>query len=228
MKKVFISRHLDDGSIFYKTLVANGFAVHGESLLTFNPVPFAHPPSFDWVFFSSKTAVRFFLDNEQCPSLEGVKLAAIGEGTAKALIERGHQPHFIGDGDPAPTAAWFLEVAKGSRILFPRAKESRQSIQRLLGDAISAVDLIVYENFPRSDVDLPDFDALVFTSPMNALAYFSSKTWRGEVVVAIGETTATALHQIGIQQVHVAVAATEAALATLVLKLPVFQMAKGK
>jgi uroporphyrinogen-III synthase len=228
MKKVFISRHLDDGSIFYKTLKANGFAVHGESLLTFNPVPFASPQSFDWVFFYSKTAVRFFLDNGQCPNLEGKKLAAIGEGTANALIERGHHPHFIGDGEPVTAAARFLEVAKGRRILFPRAKESRQSIQRLLGDAIFAVDLVVYENTPRTDFTLSDYQILVFTSPMNALAYFSIKTWKGEAVVAIGNTTASALHQIGIEQVHVATAATEEALATLVLELAVFQNKKGK
>ena len=219
MKKVFISRDIFEDSIFRKMLTANGFEVHGESLVDFSPVPIAQLPPADWLFFYSKTGVRYFFQQISPEKITGVKLAAIGPGTAEALENEARLPDFTGDGDPESTAAFFLQTAKGRRVLCPRARESRQSIQKLLEPYLTALDLVVYENSPRQDFDLPYFDVLVFTSPMNAQAYFSKKRWReNQKVVAIGKTTAKALAELGIERVSLAENPSEESLAAEVLK----------
>ncbi len=219
MKKVFISRDLSDDSIFRKILMASNFGVHGESLVDFSPVPISQLPPAAWLFFYSKTGVRYFFQQISPEKITGVKLAAIGPGTAAALEEAIRPPDFTGDGDPESTAALFLETARGQRVLFPRAKESRQSIQKILEPHLTALDLVVYENSPRRDFTLPDFDVLVFTSPLNAQAYFSKKRWEEtQKVVAIGKTTAKALAKLGVERVIVAENPSEESLAAEVLK----------
>lgn len=218
MKKIFITRELDANSVFYKTLTVNGFEVIGCSLVAFSPVPFGVLPTADWVFFYSKNAIRFFLAGLQNLTLEPYKIAALGEGTASALGEA-IVPDFIGNGDPAQVATEFFKVAGGKRVLFPRASDSRQSIQQILGNRIEAVDLVVYENIAKQDFHIPDCQALVFTSPLNVKAYFSKCKLKNELVIAIGDTTAEALRQLNVPKISIAEKPTEKAMAELVIKL---------
>lgn len=220
MKKVFISRDLQEDSVFRKALTASGFGVHGESLVSFSPVPVGDLPEADWLFFYSKTGVQYFFQQIAPENVAGIQLAAIGPGTAAAIENAYRPPDFTGNGDPAGTAAAFLKTAKGRRVLFPRAKESRQSIQKLLEIHLTVLDLVVYENTPRPDFSLPGFDVLVFTSPMNAQAYFSKKRWQeNQKVVAIGSTTAEALEKLGIREVVLSENPSERGLAAAVLKI---------
>lgn len=217
MKKIFISRQLDKESVFHKTLTTNGLVVHGESLVSLRAVPFGNPPPADWAFFYSQNAARFFVENVSPEVLLKLKLAALGPGTAAALTALGHPPQFVGDGDPDRTARYFMGAAKGQKVLFPRANDSRKSVQSFFGEECTVLDLVVYGNTPRTDFELPSFDALTFTSPLNVQAFFAKKTWQGEHVVAIGNTTARALADLGIIGVIVAKAPSEEALAAAVL-----------
>lgn len=217
MQKIFITRDLDADSIFYKMLTASGFEVCGESLVGFRASPFGDVPTADWVFFYSKNAARYFFAQVPPEAMPAVKWAAIGPGTASILSENSHSPDFIGDGDPRRTAAAFRSTARGCRVLFPRAKESRQSVQRLLENQIVVLDLVVYENAPRTDFNLPDFDVLVFTSPLNVQAFFSKKSRKQEKIAAIGPSTGAALAALGIRDFVVAGQPSEAALAEVVL-----------
>lgn len=219
MKKVFISRTLSGDSIFRKILTSSHYEVYGASLLDFSMVHVRHVPDADWLFFYSKNGVRYFFQQIPLKDIDGLKLAAVGPGTAAFLESVARPPDFTGTGEPGSTAAAFLKVALNQRVVFPQAKESRQSIQQLLTPYLTALDLVVYENMPRQDINLPDFDVLVFTSPMNAQAYFSKYRWKKEqTVVAIGKTTAKALEVLGIDSIRVAEAPTEEALAAEVLR----------
>jgi len=218
MKRVFISRNLKEGSVFLKRLVANGFEVHGASLIELSPVEFGEFPPVDWLFFYSKNAVGFFLKLVSKNKIKGIKLAAMGAATAELLATQFKTADFIGDGIPESTASAFVKVASGQRVLFPHAKNSRQSIQKLLGGQIVAFDRVVYENNPRTTIDLPDVDCLVFTSPMNAEAYFFTKEWKDfQKVVAIGQTTAKTLKRLKIKAFTVAKTPSEEGLAEAVL-----------
>lgn len=216
---VFISRTLPPDSTFLMKLMAHGCRVHGERLVRFEPVPIAHLPEGEWLFFYSKTGVRFFFQQIPPSRIEGYRVGALGPGTA-AYLENYCHVHFAGDGDPLQTAVSFLQLARGQRVVFVRAANSRESIQQLLTGKLIAIDLVVYDNRLRDDFDVPDCEVLVFTSPLNAKAYFSKKKKYGfQKVIAIGDTTREALEALGIRNVHVADAPTEDALADKVLAL---------
>ena len=198
-KRVFISREQTTDSVFSRKLSRAGFKVHGELLITITGIPFAEIPHADWIFFYSKNGVKYFFENplHSLPKTGGKpipKLATIGPGTADFLEENYGHPHFVGDGNAKTTAELFLKRAAGKKILFPRARDSRRSVQQWIEGKAVLIDLIVYDNVPKKDFDLPDFDILVFTSPLNAKAYFSKKKWKdGQKVIAIGKTTKEAL-----------------------------------
>lgn len=223
MKQVLITRELPEQSKFMQMLKAHGFAVKGESLVKFTVVEFSAVPLTDWIFFYSKNAVRFFVEGLQKAGLDfpdDAFLAALGPGTAKAIREYGRQVGFEGDGDPENTARLFLPLAYGRRVLFPRAENSRRSVQDLLLGHIQILDLVVYRNEVRRDFDAGTEDFLVFTSPLNVNAYFQKNSLRaGQIVVAIGHTTGEALEKMGITGFHVADQPTEEALARKVLDL---------
>lgn len=214
MKRVFISRDLKEGSAFRQILEQSDWEVYGASLIQFNALPFVHDLKSDWIFFYSRNAVHFFFDGLAKAIPASIKLGCIGESTAKALSR---PADFIGNGEPASTATSFLELAKGQKVLFPRAKNSRKSIQQLLEGQIDAEDVVVYENRPKTEFLVPLVDVLVFTSPLNAQAYFQKYSLRtNQKVVAIGQTTAAALRQIGISEMNIALKPYEEDLAKAV------------
>jgi len=219
MPNIFISRELTADSVFLQRLQSAGFEVVGVSLVQFQAILFLHLPQADWVFFYSKQAVHFFFENLQSLPFEWKgKIAAMGEGTAKAVVNKGYLVNFVGNGEPKATAALFLESAAKQKVLFPRASNSRQSIQKLLENQLEAFNLIVYENQPRTDFELPDCDWLVFTSPMNAQAYFQKYPAKAEQkVLAIGTTTAETLKLLGVPEVIIAKEASELTLAQAIL-----------
>jgi uroporphyrinogen-III synthase len=198
-------------------LTAAGYRVTGRSLIEFEAVPFRIVPPADWIFFYSRRAVTFFFDQLPGP-LEEVRLAALGAGTAETLRSYGYRPDFTGAGKPEAAARDFLPHATGQRVLFPRARHSVQSVQRALGDAVVGIDLVVYDNRPSSEVPSRDFDVLVFTSPMNARAFFQQRERRpGQRVIAIGRTTAAALHQLLIKEIEIAPEPSEEGMARVVI-----------
>lgn len=225
----FITRALTDDSEFKKQLAAAGWQVEGQSLVTLSPLPFSEIPTADWVFFSSKNAVRFFFqqlknnspgDFKSASGLR-VKWASLGAATAKALTEYVEQVNFVGTGEPRATAKTFRLLAPSSAvILFPAARHSRQSVMSFLAPDFQCVHFPIYDNRPVAEPPHSDADVLVFTSPMNAQAYFS-KNNLGEKqrIVAIGATTAEALRELGISKIEIADEPSERGLAEAVLRL---------
>lgn len=218
-QKIFISRPAPPESAFRRLLEPRGFDVDGRSLVAFSAAPFVLPASFDWVFFYSSHGVRFFFEQLAKTGItlpRTTRFGAIGPATARVL----ESVHFIGDGNPETAAASFRTVAAGKRVLFPRAADSRQSVQLLLGNAVEALDLVVYQNEPLREIVLSDAAVLIFTSPLNAQAYFSKcRLLPGQKVFAIGQTTARALSDLHIVPEAVAPQPSEEALAGLVLSL---------
>lgn len=223
MKKVFISRELEPGSAFIRLLQAEGFELIARSLLYFSLKPFSTLPLTEWVFFYSKNAVRFFFEGLKRNKIKldtGVQLAAMGRATAVLLGQHVPKVDFTGDGNAGRVAQNFLPFCKGKKVLFPQARHSLRSVQLLLGDRIEAHDLVVYDNQPIRDIDIPQPGVLVFTSPMNARTYFGKyQLHEKQKVIAIGESTALALAEMGIAEVELAAAPSEEAMARAVIKV---------
>lgn len=193
-KSAFISRNLKRGSAFRQILEARGIEVSGRSLIRFEAVPFQLVPDADWIFFYSPRGVRYFFQQLPPNKLwKSTQFAAIGPATARVAEKYVGTCDFVGTGEPATTAEDFLEAASGHSVLFPQARHSRQSVQRLINGAITASSLVVYDNQPISAVPALYVEVLAFTSPLNARIYFKyHQVQAGQWVVAIGEPTAAA------------------------------------
>lgn len=218
MPSVFITRELNKNSIFKKELTKVGFELISQSLVTFSPTLFYSIPPTDWIFFYSKNGVKFFFENAPISLSKNIKWAVMGKGTATALLQQNIQADFIGNGQPKATAEAFLKIAKNQQVLFPRAKNSKKSVQNLLESQLIVHDLVVYENAIKRNFSIPNCDYLVFTSPLNATAYFQKYSWQStQKIIAIGKTTANALKALGIHQLIIANTTSEKGLTEAVL-----------
>lgn len=219
MVKIFVSRILKADSPFYKDLPEAQYQVFGLSLIDFKGVEINEVPESDWLFFYSKNAVRYALKNERLnKAIHQRKLATMGKGTASVLQENGINPNFVGSSKPKKTAERLSTVINEESILFLRANNSRQSIQEFLPRNISVDDLVIYENNPKTEFEIPTTDILVFTSPVNAQTYFGKyPLLSSQKVLAIGYTTAKALSNLGIPKVYIAKEPSEKALVELIL-----------
>ena len=219
---VFITRDISDTEPFAVTLRNAGVAFQGRSLIKVTPVTLQESalPDTDWVFFYSRNGVRIFFDQISSSWWADKKMGAIGSSTAAAIAAYTGRPvDFTGVG--ADIAGPFTEVAAQQRVLFVRASDSVQSVQRQLGPEVTALDLVAYNNVAIHDFTVePLPKILVFTSPLNVRAWYGEyppMPW--QQVVAIGQTTALALKLNGVTNVSVAENPTEQSLAEIVLGL---------
>ncbi len=192
---VFISRD-DRRDDYLKTvLTANGFSFSGKALIETTILPFTNVPICEWIFFSSKQAVKYFF--EQKPVLGTQKYGAVGKATAEAIRRYGKRADFIGASvNTKMTGKQFAAKVGSSKVLFPQAKGSMRSIQQQFVKGEQVIDLPVYETIRKNSGDMPDAEILVFTSPSNVEAWFERfKIRKDQKVVAMGDATANALRQ---------------------------------
>jgi len=192
-KKVFVTRMPRGNSYLKNVLEGNGFEVTEKAMIEMVPVKFSNVPACDWIFFSSKHAVKFFF--EQKPKLNGEKFACVGKETANALRQYGKRAEFIGSSnDTKMTGKKFASLAGNSKILFPSAKESLKTIQHQFVKKENIIDLVVYETFKRNEGSMPEADIVIFNSPSNVEAWFEKFQFpKNMMAIAMGDATANAL-----------------------------------
>jgi len=216
--RVFITRELKEESTFKKALENRGHRVEGESLITFKKIPFEKIPKSDWIFFSSRKAVRFFFNQVKKKPTDSVKFACLGKGTASEYKKHMKRDlDFVGAGNRInEIAEAFFEKASKSKVLFPIAQNSLRSIQKSLeGKKIETIDLPVYKSSIKARCSDPSADVLVFTSPLNAKSYYERVPQDNDQrIVAIGKSTAMQLEVLGLKKVRVAFTPDEMSLAS--------------
>ena len=193
---IFITRDFREEDFFFNVLRQNGCEVYGRALIEIRRITLKIIPDTDWVFFSSKHAVRHYLG--QTKLKPGMKIAAVGKATSDELRKFNLRADFIGGGnDTKTTARQFGALVGRSRVLFPQAKGSLKTVQQNI-PAATAIDLVVYETHSRSADDLPVSDILVFTSPSNLEAYLTkNKILSRQKIVAMGHATGNTLKEKG-------------------------------
>lgn len=201
-KKVFISRDTDVDSFLKRCIKADGAELIGLSGIETKMLPLdkKDQSEYDFIFFNSKNAVRHFF--EQMPKISNkTKFAAFGPSTAKALKQIGVDVSYIGDNsDPVMVANNFLEMYPNRiRVFFPKAKNSLQSVSKILATVHDVVEYDVYETIAHGDLILPEADVYIFTSPSNVDAFSSSLNQIKSKTLAIGPSTAEALRSKGVQ-----------------------------
>jgi uroporphyrinogen-III synthase len=198
MTRVFISRQLPENSPFREKLASFGsFVIQDEPLIDLIPIPFSIIEPCDWIFFSSKNAVSFFFKQIKSLSIKiptSVKWGAIGLATAKELLNYQITADFSGNGNPEDVGISFSTLVTGKKVLFPSAKNSRESIQRFIkNEALEIINLAIYDNLPKSAFEVAISDIYVFTSPLNVIAFSKKYDLTDKNCIAIGETTAQQL-----------------------------------
>lgn len=192
---LFISRKLKADSPLRRWAATHDLAVTDRSLLRFEAVDFDAPVNADWWFFYSSRAVEFV---RHIPA--DVRTAAMGGGTARALLNRQHGVDFCGSGSPEVVAEDFLAVSEGQRVFFPRARESRKSVQRFLEERLEVLDAVCYANFPDPPERAIQASVYIFTSPMNVAAYLDHyELVANSRVLAIGPSTGAELQRRGVE-----------------------------
>jgi uroporphyrinogen III methyltransferase/synthase len=188
--------------------------------------------TFDWVAFTSATAVdRFVAPLGDLRVLAGVRLAAVGPATAAALAAR----QLTADLVPAtPTAAGLVDAfpaaPAGGRVLFPRADGAEATlVDGLVAKGWTVHDVVAYRTVAAPPPPAPvtaalgAADAVTFASPSSVAAYRAARGADGElwpvppVVACLGPRTAEAAREAGLCGVVQAAAPTaEALVAALV------------
>jgi len=199
-QKVFVTRDLREKDYLYRALQNLGFSIEGKSLIEFRQITIKELPKTDWVFFSSKHAVKYFFN--QNPEIGAAKIGCVGKSTSQELRAFGKRADFIGQStDTKLIGKQFASKIGNSKVLFPIAKESLQSIQYQIPKKENVINLPVYATLKHSiEVDA-DTNIVVFTSPSNVEAFFDKNQLQpGQKVVAIGDATESALTKKGVKE----------------------------
>ncbi|TKI87080.1 uroporphyrinogen-III synthase [Bacillus mycoides] len=132
--------------------------------------------SYDWVIFTSKNGVAFFLDGLETKIPLTIKIAAVGVKTKLELEKRSYQVHFVPTSFVAETFAeeFLKELSGNERILFPKGNLARDVIPVKLREfGIFLDELIVYGtkvNVEKKQelitaLKLGEVNIITFTSP---------------------------------------------------------------
>lgn len=204
--KVFISREIGEHSYFRKALEKHNIEIDGRSLIRTFPIVNILDPFFlknvDWVFFSSRNGVEYFFKLNPVLSKK-VKFGVVGRGSEDTLRKFGHLADFVGEsGDIVEVAEEFAKLVHGETVMFPRAQDSLQSIQKSLGPDTKIVDLPIYETVTEDNIDGTAAEVLIFTSPSNVDAYFVDNLLEPEQqVIAIGNSTGKKFEEMGVKYI---------------------------
>lgn len=179
-------------------------------MIVVEPLPYPTPTitEYDWLFFTSKNAVRFFPVTDLPAAM---KIAAIGDQTSAAIKLAGQRVDFSAANATSEvfTAAWLSLGLKEQRILLPNSLKSRHIIKEKLTAAGHQVsELPVYNTvFPAaSAVQLQtllrecSLDYAVFASPSawNHFFPFMADCPQNNLrIAAIGPITAQTIEASG-------------------------------
>lgn len=150
-------------------------------------------PEFDWVFFPSREAVRYFF--QLYPrQLKNSQIAALGEGTANSLRELGVQVSYVGESNNLKEVAnlFELHLEKNAKILYPHSRESKNTLQNawIASDKVELLPIELYLTNINSGISVPETDIVFFTSPSNVTGWINNGGNPNQVIaIAMGNTT---------------------------------------
>lgn len=226
-KVVAITRPADTAAELMMLLRAHGaspVACPTIAIEPLSPLPaldealFAHDRA-RWIVFTSANAVQAVADHlaETGRSLpRDLRVAAVGDATARAAERRLRAAEFLPSEANAATLARELPDVDGATVIFPRGDLAAETLARgLCARGAIVREVIVYRTTPGPGVsDLADraregtLDAVVFAS-LSSVRFAAAATVTfprtgsgGPVIVCIGPTTASAARDLGIDAIE--------------------------
>jgi uroporphyrinogen-III synthase len=130
--------------------------------------------------------------------VDNVKFGCIGTSTSAELRAFGKRADFIGQStDIKLVGKQFSSKVGNSKVLFPIARGSMQSIQWQMVKRDNVINLEVYATLKHSIEVSQDNEIIVFTIPSNVEAYFEKNTLHPhQKYIAMGESTGKALEKL--------------------------------
>ncbi|MDN5345064.1 MAG: uroporphyrinogen methyltransferase / synthase [Clostridia bacterium] len=158
---------------------------------------------YDWLIFTSASAVHYFCWRLQARrrdirTLTGIKIAAIGPATARALEERGLFPAWQPDEYVAEALAAGLGPSlQGQRVLLPRADIARPFLaEDLRRRGAEVKEVTVYRTVSGAGEVAP-LQQLLAAGRVTAVTFTSSSTVRS-LLAALGGGALTLLQRVDI------------------------------
>lgn len=229
-RRIVVTRAREQASGFLKTL--SGL---GADCIEFPTIEVAPPESwdpldtairqlsrYDWLLFTSANGVKYFLERldnggKDVRDLRGLRIGAIGPGTAGAWSAMGIKPDLVPDeyrAEAVVEAMAQCEV-KGKRILLPRALKAREILPEALEKMGATVDVVPAYRTVRPDHDVKRVEGMFERGEIHMITFTSSSTvtnfmgmfegkeeqvreWMEPVIVAcIGPITAKTAEKLG-------------------------------
>jgi uroporphyrinogen III methyltransferase/synthase len=197
--------------------------------------------NYQWIIFTSVNGVSAFWQRleaagENSNALDGIRVAAIGPATARALEKRGIAAQFIPDEYVAEAMVEGMGDVRGQGILLPRADIAREALadglrkRGAIVDEIAAYHTLIVDAHDSGTLNLRamlqhgEIDAITFTSSSTARGFVQAIDLRTEiknpnskiVIACIGPITARTVRDLGLP---VDVTATEYTMDGLVAAL---------
>jgi len=154
--------------------------------------------SADWLIVNSpssaKLLIEFGIDLRNLP-----KIAVCGKETAAMFRKHNIYPDICPEQDFGTDGlfkALSCEIKSSDKIIRLCSSNSKPELSQMLKKvAPDTEELLFYRNTPISYDSLPDFDAVLFTSPSTVKA-FPASVLKGKKICAIGKPTKKALLEI--------------------------------
>lgn len=143
----------------------------------------ANLSNFHWLILTSTNGVdyffeRLFAQNKDVRALAGIKIAVVGEKTAKSLNQRCLQPDFIPPNFVADSLVEnFPEELTGKKILFPRVESGGREIlvKELTAQKAEVIEVAAYQSCCPKDVH-PSAELALQSGNVDIITFASSKT----------------------------------------------------
>ncbi len=187
-RSVVVTRAREQASALRATLESLGAEVIEMPTIVIEPVEIEMPDlsAYRWVVFTSANGVRQFFDvglaeaGLDARALGGVRVAAIGTGTADALAGRGLRADLVPERFVAESLleAFPPPASPGEHLLIARAEAARDVLPGGLREKGYAVDVLPVYRTVRAE---PDGDVVdrVREGRVDALTFTSSSTVAG-------------------------------------------------
>lgn len=222
-QKVVVTRARAQASGFAHTLRALGAAVvelpaiRIEPLIETDQVTRAmnSVSGYDLVCLSSPNAVELFfqalsLNGKDARALAGVRIAAVGPGTAEALRDHRIEADIVPERSVAEGLVEALEATEqdASRVLIARAEDARNVLPDALADRGAEVDVVALYRTVR---DMPERQALEAAGDAGWITFTSASTVENLLaampdglppaarIVSIGPITSEAVRAAGLE-----------------------------
>jgi uroporphyrinogen III methyltransferase/synthase len=214
-RSVVVTRAREQASELRVRLETLGAEVIELPAIAIEPVDIRVPDlaAYGWIVFTSANGVHAFFERGLAPdgrdarTLAGVRVAAIGPGTARALRARGIRADLLPERFVAESLleAFPPPPVDGARVLIARAEQARDVLPEGLGARGYAVDVLPVYRTVRATPDpgavervrSGRVDAITFTSSStvdNLCAVIGALPQPSPLVVSIGPvTSATAV-----------------------------------